>query len=119
MDYNEAEDLLPTVVKTIFAWSMEGKRLPGYTRGQGLSYLCLLLGIERTHSIPHDAYLLCRRHPTVVIGLAGPHGWAVMRTLIIRGKKNIQLANRDRTKIKVRNKKRRDWRALQKEDRNA
>lgn len=113
-DKDDARRQLISACTLIRHWHGEGKKLPGYVRGNGSSYLMLLLGVEH-RGAQHCADYLYEKHPGLVEALCSPHGWAVMRTLIIRGRANINKAAHEQLKIKARNKKRRDWRFLQKE----
>lgn len=76
------------VLDVIFNWYQEGRKMPGYVRGNGYPYLYMLLGLMAKHPSLDEyvtAYERCeRRSPGIHAKLLGPNGWTFMQVLIIR-----------------------------------
>lgn len=113
-EYDAALNELDKACLTLAKWHHEGRKLPGYILKNGVVYLCTLVD-KPYKGVAEAAIMLYKEHPGLLANIAGEHGWAIIRTLIIRARPRMHKAAKDKLSKQIRNKKRRDWRFLQKE----
>lgn len=70
----------------IKAWYLENRNLPTYKYGNGQPFLRKMLDVEKEEWCTlGESYQICNEaSPGIYEKLLGPHGWTVMRALIVR-----------------------------------
>lgn len=101
LDYDSST--VEKVLKNFRSWCFNGRDMPGYEMGNGIPYICRLLGYDYNLHQGSLIHKIHREHPLLFKSLAGPNGWAYLKILI------AQMQERE-LPHKVRKAKQKAWR---------